>query len=277
MRCNEYQYKHRILRYSNSTFVSPLKTCFSPKISDARCFSGAGGPRGRRCTSPSSSTCASSRPVIRWICQRCQNTRCWNLARRWPGRSLPKKAYVVPRRVCALMILMRGREVEDENRTEERATWRWTDVRGDKIYYRLDSVGLVWLGSLVQKPQGPTRHLLCRDFRTTLSWPGNGIIPPVFPRKPGWKVACQSLCVLLRRRRFKTCFKSLKALRACSLANIDWRWLNICKAHWMANLMWDEGFSWNFRIFLPLQLFFAKFSQLWGLEMMDLPPQKCEA
>eukprot|EP00434_Breviolum_minutum_P040368 symbB.v1.2.035867.t1/scaffold4931.1/size32735/4 len=52
------------------------------------------------------------------------------------GRSLPKKAYVVPRRVCALMILMRGREVEDENRTEERATWRWTDVRGDKIYYR---------------------------------------------------------------------------------------------------------------------------------------------
>ncbi|CAL1129807.1 unnamed protein product [Cladocopium goreaui] len=32
------------------------------------------------------------------------------------GRTLPKKAYVVPRL--------------------DRATWRWTDVRGDKIYYR---------------------------------------------------------------------------------------------------------------------------------------------
>lgn len=102
------------------------------------------------------------------------------------------------------------RELRGDGRmyVETRSTTGWT---------RLDSVGLVWLGSLVQKPQGPTRHLLCRDVRTTLSWPGNGIIPPVFPRKPGWKVACQSLCVLLRRRRFKTCFKSLKALRACSM------------------------------------------------------------
>ena len=162
------------------------------------------------------------------------------------------------------------RELRGDGRmyVETRSTTGWT---------RLDSIGLVWLGSLEQKPQGPRRHLLCRDVRTTLSWPGNGIISPVFPRKPGWKVACQSLCVLLRHRRFKTCFKSLKALRACSLADIDWRWLNTGKAHWMANLMLDEGFSWNFRIFLPLQLFFAKFSQLWGLEMMDLPPQKCEA
>eukprot|EP00435_Cladocopium_sp_Y103_P017708 s956_g4.t1 len=38
------------------------------------------------------------------------------LRRAVQGRTLPKKAYVVPRL--------------------DRATWRWTDVRGDKIYYR---------------------------------------------------------------------------------------------------------------------------------------------
>ena len=49
----------------------------------------------------------------------------------------------MPRRVSALVRgreveRSRCREVEVENGTEERATWRWTDVGGDKIYYRLD-------------------------------------------------------------------------------------------------------------------------------------------